>query len=55
MMADGFRLTAVLSTHVREGSGALRLVTHGEFPGLNAVLGGTADVGHSGERVGAGR
>ncbi len=42
-------------TLVREGSGALRLVTHGEFPGLNAVLGGTADVGHSGERVDAGR
>ncbi len=42
-------------TLVRGADGALRLVTHGEFPGLDAVLGEGADVGHSEERVEVGR
>ena len=52
-LCSAYRKTTGIAgyTLVREASGELRLVTHGEFPGRDAVLGGLADIGHSCECV----
>lgn len=42
-------------TLVRDVDGTLRLVTHGEFPGLDVALGEGADIAHSEERIAVGR